>query len=67
MCIRDSLFISTHEGQHDACRAAVLEQDYVLLAEHTIAESYSVDGLLVARRRELPGMEPVGISKKRAC
>jgi hypothetical protein len=61
----DYVFVSTHEGQHEACRAALLGHDYVLLAEHTIAESYSVDGLLVARRRELAGMEPVGISKKR--
>jgi hypothetical protein len=61
----DYIFISTHgEALHQQCRQELVARDYHIFAEHTLAESYSVDGLLAARRRELPGVDRVPIAKK---
>ncbi len=63
----DCLFVSTHsESLHTACLALLREHNYALVAEHTPAESYAVDGLLVVRRQELPGLTLVPVSKKHA-
>lgn len=63
----DCIFISTHSEEiHATCLALLREHNYTVVAEHTPAESYAVDGLLVGRRRELPAIAPVSISKKRA-
>jgi hypothetical protein len=63
----DYIFVSTHsESLHVECRAFLRERGYALVAEHTVAESYAVDGLLVCRREELPGLDRVDISKKSA-
>lgn len=60
----DYCVISTHGAAvHKDCRDFLLEHDYDILAEHTGGESYSVDGLIVGRRKELPGCGPIQISK----
>jgi len=49
------IFISTHsEYIHQVCRQTLRKQGYSLVAEHTPAESYSVDGLLVASAERFP-------------
>jgi hypothetical protein len=63
----DYIFVSTHsEDLHRDCQAFLQAQDYVVIAEHNLAQSYAVDGLIVARRKELPGLEHVEISRKPA-
>jgi len=61
----DYIFVSTHsEELHDNCRAFLEKHDYPIIADHNLAESYSVDGLLVARRKELQGLKHITLSKK---
>lgn len=62
----DFLFISTHGPViHRDCRDHLEQLGYRLITEHTILESYSADGLLVACR---PGIEipEVQVSKRRS-
>jgi FkbM family methyltransferase len=58
------LFISTHAGKHSACRDVVRRAGYQLVAEHSIAESCSGDGLIVARSKRSPQIPAVEITKK---
>jgi hypothetical protein len=61
----DYIFISTHSNQlHGACRAFLQDRNYLVLADADLQETYSFDGLLVARRAELAGLDPVPIAKK---
>ena len=61
----DYLFLSTHGNQlHYQCLRELRERDFVVLADVDYLDSYSFDGLIVARRRELPGLEPVPLSLK---
>lgn len=48
----DHFFISTHisDNLHNKCRDFLTENGYKILCEHTIRESYSADGLIVASR-----------------
>ena len=60
----DFLFISTHDPViHRDCRDHLEQMGYRLITDHTILESYSVDGLLVACR---PGitLPEVQVSKR---
>ncbi len=57
------LFISTHAGKHAACLTEVKRVGYEVVAEHTIHESCSGDGLVVARSRRAPDIPPVKITK----
>jgi len=51
----DHLFISTHwQALHNQCREFLVSLGYNFVAEHTPAESYTIDGLLVARSPSLP-------------
>jgi len=60
----DYLFISTHSpGIHDACREFLLKHNYILLCEHGMHESCSVDGLIVARRKEISGPTCINIKR----
>ncbi len=60
----DYLFISTHShGLHHACLELLQAADYRLIASHEVHESYSMDGLLVARRQELPGLDFCPVSR----
>jgi hypothetical protein len=40
--------ISTHNDKHTQCRDFLIKNGFQILVEHTIAESYSADGLLLA-------------------
>lgn len=60
------LFLSTHSGPlHQECLDILKRKDFVILADHTKAESYSADGLIAARPRWFPGIDPLPTSKKR--
>jgi hypothetical protein len=58
------LFISTHAGKHSACHEVVKRAGYQLFAEHSIAESCSGVGLIVARSHQSPQIPAIEISKK---
>ncbi|MCO6400749.1 MAG: FkbM family methyltransferase [Verrucomicrobia bacterium] len=61
----DYVFISSHSNAlHEACRAELVKHRYVILASANLDESYSVDGILVAKREALPTPEPIEISLK---
>ncbi len=60
----DYFFISTHsEKIHAECISFLKAHQYSIIAEHSPEASYSVDGLVVARRVDLQGLETVSISK----
>lgn len=62
----DYLFISTHSpGIHLACKRVILGYGYLVLAEHDMDESCSVDGLIVARRPTIEGPTHISIRKYR--
>jgi hypothetical protein len=62
----DYIFISTHSNElHEKCRAHLLARNYTILADANLDETFSYDGLLVARRSELPGLGPVPIARKK--
>ncbi len=57
------VFISTHsEELHQDCKTHVEERGYLIVASHNLADSYSYDGLIVARSPATGGMERVPIS-----
>jgi len=57
------LFISTHNDKHAACLATIKQLGYQLVAEHSIEESCSGDGLIVARSERSPAIPAVHITK----
>jgi hypothetical protein len=59
------IFLSTHGRRlHRESLDILHERDFIILAEHTKAESYSTDGLIVARARSFDGIDPIAVSKK---
>lgn len=62
----DYFFISTHSNDlHEACKENLRSHSYVILCDANLDESYSVDGLIVARRVGLEGPEKINISIRR--
>lgn len=57
-------FISTHGHQHDRCLRLLERNRYRIICAHTIAESVSGDGLIVARAEAHEGVESIEISKR---
>ena len=58
-------FISTHSGKiHESCLAFLKERRFHVVSAYTPTESYSEDGLIVARAPTLPGVRKVKISKR---
>lgn len=57
------LFVSTHADKHAACLAAIRLAGYQLVAEHSVEESCSGDGLIVARSELSPQIPVVEITK----
>jgi FkbM family methyltransferase len=54
----EHLFISTHwDSLHLQCREILQAHGYHFVAEHTPSESFTIDGLLVARSPKLPPMK----------
>lgn len=61
----DYCFISTHSDQiHNNCLKFFKDHNYFIISEYNVSESYSADGLIAARRRELNGPNNIKISKK---
>ncbi|MGB3850372.1 MAG: FkbM family methyltransferase [Tunicatimonas sp.] len=61
----DFIFISTHSNQlHAQCRECLLTYDYEVIADADLDESYSWDGLLVAKSAQAPSLPPLTISKR---
>lgn len=58
------LFISTHSCEHRRCLRLIRKHGYRVLAEHTVLESFSGDGLIVAASPDASLPEPISISKR---
>ena len=57
-------FLSTHGDRlHALCRNFLEENNFLIVAEHTREESFSTDGLIVARAKSYYGVDQVNISK----
>jgi FkbM family methyltransferase len=59
------LFISTHGCEHQRCLDYLLEQGYHIVAAHTVLESFSGDGLIVAKASKIHGPKEVDISRRK--
>jgi len=57
------IFISTHGDCHDKCLAFLLEHGLSIIASHTIEQSFSADGLIVAASPYITRIPPVSISR----
>ena len=61
------IFISTHGGSvHNECMDLLARQNYRIIANHTRDESFTTDGLIVARSNGMEGIDEVVISKKKS-
>lgn len=61
----DYIFLSTHLNElHRKCLSTLEFHDYCILADIDLLETFSFDGLIVARRRELDGPAPFNLSRK---
>lgn len=59
------LFISTHSNElHNDCVRFLKRCDYQILCEANLDESYSWDGLIVAKHKDVVGPETLNISKR---
>jgi FkbM family methyltransferase len=59
------IFLSTHgERVHDDCTNRLTRQNFQIIASHTRAESFTTDGLIVAKNCNIEGLTGVPISKK---
>lgn len=60
------VFISTHSNEvHYECRDFLLEKGFIILADANLDQTFSEDGLLVARSPFFEGIGPVNISLKK--
>ncbi len=60
----DFIFISTHsEGLHRQCLKYFNKKNYNIIAEHSPAESYSIDGLIALHHQSI-NFQKVNISKR---
>lgn len=60
----DYLFISTHTPEiHEACKNFLVKMNYLILCDHSMEESCSHDGLVVARRKDIIGPSYIEINK----
>jgi hypothetical protein len=61
----DYLFISTHSNQlHNDCISRLQSHGYRIVCDANLDESYSVDGLIVAKRPGVIGPDQLEISKR---
>lgn len=59
------LFISTHSNEvHQQCLEFLLIKDYLILTDIDLNETFSIDGLIVARSKKYPGITSISVSKK---
>ena len=60
------IFISTHSNElHEACFNWLIEHQFKIIASANLSESYSEDGLLVAKSINYKGIEPIEISRRK--
>lgn len=57
-------FISTHRGVHDTCLTLLKDADLEILVSITRDESFSADGLIVAKLPDLPGPVCIDTTKR---
>jgi hypothetical protein len=61
----DYIFISTHSNElHEACKEFLEKLEYKILCDADLNETYSWDGLVVAKHKNIPGPDRFDISKK---
>ena len=61
------IFISTHGTQvHHDCIERLAKHHFRIVASHTRGESFTTDGLIVAKHEAVPGIAEVSISRKRS-
>ncbi len=61
----DYLFISTHSNElHDNCKAFLIEYQYQILCDANLDETYSWDGLIVAKHTAVDGPRQLKIHKR---
>lgn len=61
----DYIFLSTHSNLlHRQCLALLERRGYILLADADLLETYSFDGLIVARRSGLDGPATFPIARR---
>jgi hypothetical protein len=61
----DFLFISTHSDElHTQCAEFLESFKYEIIASANVSQSYSVDGVLVAKRKGVPGPEFINVDCK---
>jgi FkbM family methyltransferase len=57
------VFLSTHSDRHEPCLEFLHKHTFEVIAEHSVKESASADGLIVAQSAHVPKVEPIFISK----
>lgn len=65
------IVLSTHGAEigigeanlHQKCLSYLNEHNYHIVCQHTTRESCSVDGLIVARAKSIPGLEHIDLTK----
>ena len=70
----DYVFVSTHRALkfdsedinaiHKQCLEFFQEMDLFIIAETDLKTTYSWDGLIAARRKDLPGPDAIDIAKR---
>ena len=61
----DYIFLSSHSQElHETCVQYLTDHNYQILASADLQETYSFDGLIVAKRKSLIGPNELAISKK---
>ena len=62
----DYFFISTHSNElHQECINKLVSHQYQIVCDANLNESYSMDGLIVAKRKDAAGPERIEISKRK--
>jgi hypothetical protein len=60
------IFISTHSNEiHRQCIEKLIQHGYSIICEANLDESYSWDGLVVAKNKNYNGLEDIVISKRK--
>ena len=58
-------FISTHSDElHEQCIENLQQHDYLIVCDACMKNTYSVDGLIVAKLADAPGPDHIDIAKK---
>jgi FkbM family methyltransferase len=60
-------FISTHRGVHEDCLKILQDSQLEIILSYTREESFSADGLIVARLPGMPGPSHIEVSRREKC